>query len=394
MKVDIFAQQLQAFQQRLAELYQAVSDPRQQTTNLLPAVYKELGVASEQLQVAVEELLQKKEELAATQSQLETEIGHHHELFESMLYAYLVTDADGNILEANRIAATLFNVPQQLLVDQPLALFIVQKEPQEFGVKLKQLRKRDWVQEWQVRLQPHHSDSFKAVMTVVPIRDNQGKLVTLRWVVRDINKLKQTLKVLESNDYDPRDNYPRHSYAKGETIHLEPHKIWLVSRGLVKLSTINENGEEMLVGLAGTSMSFSSSMTSLNNYQATALSEEVQLIPIAFTEIDASPRLKQALLAQINRRLKQTELLLVISGKQQVKERLQHFLLFLKQEIGQSVAEGTLLNVRLTHQELANACRTTRVTITRELGKLQQQGKIAFDSKHCIILTDRFGERT
>ncbi|NET08215.1 MAG: helix-turn-helix domain-containing protein [Symploca sp. SIO2B6] len=392
MEVDIFAQQLQAFQQRLAELYQAVGDPRQQSTNLLPAVYKELGVASEQLQVAVEELLQKKEELAATQSQLEAEIQHHNELFESMLYAYLVTDTDGNILEANRIAAIFFNVPQQFLVDKPLTLFIVQPELQGFESKLQQLLQRESVQEWQVRLQPHQGDSFKAIITVAPVHDNQGKLVTLRWVVREISKLKQTLKVLESNDYDPKHNYPKYSYAKGETIHLEQQIIWLVSRGLVKLSTINENGEEMLVGLAGTSMSFSSGMTALNNYQATALSEEVELVRIAWTEIDVYPRLKQNFLAQINRRLKQTELLLAISGKQQVKERLQHFLLFLKQEIGQSVAEGTLLNVRLTHQELANACRTTRVTITRELGKLQQQGKIAFDSKHCIILRDGFGE--
>lgn len=392
MEVDIFAQQLQAFQQRLAQLYQAVSDSREQPTNLLPAIYKELGVASEQLQIAVDELLQKNEELAVTQSQLEAEFQHHHHLFESMLYAYLVTDAEGNILEANRIAAKLFNVPKQFLVNQPLALFIVQQEPQEFDFKLNQLRQRDWVQEWQVRLQPRQSDSFKAVMTIAPMRNNQGKVLTLRWVVRDITNLKKALKVLESDDYYPRHNHPRYYYARGETIHLEQQTIWLVSRGLVKLSTINENGEEMLVGLAGTSIPFSSSMTYLNNYQATALSEEVELVRIAFTEIDASPRLKQAFLAQVNRRLKQTELLLAISGKQQVKDRLQNFLLFLKQEIGQLVTEGTLLNVRLTHQELANACRTTRVTITRELGKLQQQGKIAFDSKHCIILRDGFGD--
>lgn len=392
MEVDIFAQQLLAFQQRLAQLYQAVSDSREQPTDFLPAIYKELGVASEQLQIAVDKLLQKNEELAVTQSQLEAEFQHHHHLFESMLYAYLVTDAEGNILEANRIAAKLFNVPKQFLIDQSLAVFIVQQEPQEFDFKLNQLCQRDWVQEWQVRLQPRQSDSFKAVMTIAPMRNNQGKVLTLRWVVRDITNLKQALKVLESNDYHPKDKYPRYSYAKGETIHLEPQTIWLVSRGLVKLSTINENGEEMLVGLAGTSMPFSSSMTYLNNYQATALSEEVELVRIAFTEIDASPRLKQAFLAQVNRRLKQTELLLAISGKQQVKERLQNFLLFLKQEIGQPVTEGTLLNVRLTHQELANACRTTRVTITRELGKLQQQGKIAFDYKHCIILRDGFGD--
>jgi CRP-like cAMP-binding protein len=42
--------------------------------------------------------------------------------------------------------------------------------------------------------------------------------------------------------------------------------------------------------------------------------------------------------------------------------------------------------VRLTHQMLANAIGTTRVTITRLLGDLQSQGRISFDSdRHLVI---------
>jgi CRP-like cAMP-binding protein len=148
---------------------------------------------------------------------------------------------------------------------------------------------------------------------------------------------------------------------------------------------MSETGDEVLVGLAGPSMPFGSSMTSLPIYQAMALSQDVQLISISLQEIAASPRLTQSLLPKISDRFRQTELLLAISGKRQVRDRLYYLLLWLKQEFGQTVAQGTCLSFRLTHQELADACCTTRVTVTRELSKLQQQGKISFDSKHHIV---------
>jgi CRP-like cAMP-binding protein len=156
----------------------------------------------------------------------------------------------------------------------------------------------------------------------------------------------------------------------------------------VKLSTISDSGEEVLVGLVGSDRPFGSGLTSLPTYQAIALSENVQLVCIPLSEIATSPDLAQALLPKISERLQQTEALLAISGRRQVRERLYHLLLLLKQEIGQPVAQGTRLSVRLTHQDLADACCTTRVTITRLLSKLQQEGKIKFDSKHHILLID------
>jgi CRP-like cAMP-binding protein len=193
---------------------------------------------------------------------------------------------------------------------------------------------------------------------------------------------------LKSNDYDISQDRPKHFYSKGEFIPLEPSQLYVVCKGLVKLSTISESGEEVLVGLVGSSMPFGSSLTSLTTYQAIALSPIVELVCISLAEIGTSPGLSQALLPQISDRLRQTETLLAISGKRHVKDRLDYFLLFLKKEFGQKVAEGTRLSIRLTHQELADACCTTRVTITRLLSKLQQQGKITFDSKHHIHLTD------
>jgi CRP-like cAMP-binding protein len=63
----------------------------------------------------------------------------------------------------------------------------------------------------------------------------------------------------------------------------------------------------------------------------------------------------------------------------------------MKREIGQPGAEGTRLDVRLTHQNLANAIGTTRVTITRLLSKLKNEGAITLDrDRHIILKKDSF----
>jgi len=112
-------------------------------------------------------------------------------------------------------------------------------------------------------------------------------------------------------------------------------------------------------------------------------------VGITVAEIASAPILSHSLYPKIVARLRQTETMLTISGKRQVQERLHQLLDFLKEEIGQSTPNGIRLEVRLTHEELASACCTTRVTITRLLGKLQKQGLISFDKHRHIILCNR-----
>ncbi|MEZ2226208.1 MULTISPECIES: Crp/Fnr family transcriptional regulator [unclassified Microcoleus] len=176
-----------------------------------------------------------------------------------------------------------------------------------------------------------------------------------------------------------------HFYAKGETIPLMSQGLWQVCQGLVQLTTLYPSGEEGLLGWAGPSMCFGLWLTSLQTYRATATSD-VYLIWYSMVEIEASPQLAQNLLPQMGRRLRQMEAILAIAGQRRVEDRLYQLLLLLKQEFGQTVVEGTRLNIRLTHQDIANAICTTRVTVTRMLGKLQQQELISRDKDRHLIL--------
>lgn len=389
MNVDSFAKQLQVINWRLAELYQGVNTSVQpQTESLLPVAFKELATCSEVLQVAVEELSRLNVELAAMRNQAQVERDRYQELFDSVPNAYLVTDEYGKIIEANRAAATLLNVEQSHLRDKLLVSFIPVQERSAFRFKLNQLHQHDGVQQWTVRLQPRNGKCYEAILTVGASNNNEGKPVNVRWIVRDTTKRLLNSKALNNQNYEPYFDRPLHRYSRGEIISLSPACLWLVSQGLVKLTTMSEGGAEVLLGLVGPSMPFGSCMTSLPTYQASALTDTVELVCFSPAEISAYPHLTQRLLPQINQRLRQTELLLAIAGKRQVQDRLHHLLLLLKQDLGISVAQGTRLSVRLTHQDLADACCTTRVTITRLLGQLQKQGKIAFDSKHHLILKD------
>lgn len=384
----MFVEQIESMYGRLSELYrEANSSPTQRSQlHLLPVACKELGIASEKLQLAAEVLLRQNQELVALRSQLETERLRYKELFEFAPDAYLVIDREGLIHKANRAASLLFNVAPNYLIGKPLTAFAPEAESQNFRSDLSRLVDRERA-EWMVRLQPCNGTPFDAAIAVSHVRNLEGPVVAVRLCVRDVTERKRAEAALEKSDYDPRTDRPKHHYSKGALIPLIPQTIWLVAKGLVKLSTLSDTGKEIIVGLAGDRALFGASLTSLPIYQAVALSD-VELVCIYLTEVALSPNLTQVLLSQLNQRLRQTELLLVIAGHRRVKDRLERLLMVLKQEIGEPIKGGVRLSIRLTHEELAAVCCTTRVTITRELNILLRQGKISLHSDRHIILKD------
>lgn len=174
-------------------------------------------------------------------------------------------------------------------------------------------------------------------------------------------------------------------YTSGQKIPLLPEEWVIVCRGVVQLTTSYPNGSEALLGFAGPSMPLGSPLTLLDPYQATALTA-VDVLRLSAAEVEASEALSQGLLKQVMRRLRQTEALLALAGRRRVEDRLRQLLSLLAVELGSPVAGGVRIQVRLTHQDLANAIGTTRVTITRLLNRFRQQGWITLDKhRHLVI---------
>lgn len=382
--------------ERLSELYRVANASPLPAPELLPTALKELGIVSEALQLAIQELAQQNERLANLQDELNAERQRYQDLFEFMPDGCVLTDANAVIQQVNCAMASLVNIQSPYLQGKSLISFVVPEDLPLFQAKLNHINQSRQFNpssassdriEFSVRFQRRPSHVFNAAVALNVIRRPDGAQPLYQWVVHDVTERKRAEAALNNPEYSPSVDRPLYYFSKGETISFEPQTIWLVVEGVVKLTTMSERGEEVIMGLVGDSMVFGATLTALHTYQAIALSN-VKLALISISEVGQSPQLAQALLSSLKQRLQQTESLLAIYGQIRVEERLNSFLDLLKQVIGQPVEQGIRLRARLTHQDFANACCTTRVTVTRLLGKLQEQGKIIQDSQNHLILKE------
>ncbi|MGC9502933.1 Crp/Fnr family transcriptional regulator [Baaleninema sp.] len=177
---------------------------------------------------------------------------------------------------------------------------------------------------------------------------------------------------------------------RGGAIPVSGTGVWQVCQGWVQLSTWMAMGEERVLGWVGPSMWFGSGLTTRAHHQARALSD-VMVIWYPQPEIEKTPELGLKLLQQKARRLCQLEELLAIASQRRALDRLSHLFRLLIAEMGQSTHDGVRLGARLTHQEIASAIGTNRVTVTRMLGELKRQGIVALDSqKHWVVVQADF----
>jgi len=184
---DPFSRELRAARARIAELQRRQGAAGGSSRRLLPEALAEVDVALEELAVTGQELREQTAELAVAREALEAERERYQELFQSAPVAYLVTDPLGGIREANRAAAELLQVRPGHLHGKPLADFVVYDDRWEFRVMLNRLRLggEPRVEESPLRLRRRGGEAAAVLVTVAVVRDRQGAVRALRWLVRD-----------------------------------------------------------------------------------------------------------------------------------------------------------------------------------------------------------------
>ena len=183
------------------------------------------------------------------------------------------------------------------------------------------------------------------------------------------------------------------SYEKRSLVHLPAgsrvpllkKSVWLVVRGMVKLSAISVQGVVLLLGLAGPNEPFGDPLSNVEVYEATTLCES-DLLCLTCDEIAASPHLAMALLQGMGVRYRQSEAMLGLLGLRRIEDRVRGFLELFANDYGQPCDQGLRLNIKLTHQELASALSTTRVTVTRVLGSLKDEGWLQLDGQRRLVI--------
>lgn len=176
---------------RLNDLWQYVDAlPTWQQQQLKEAL-AEHYCTLQQMEVALEKIRWQNAELTAARQVVEAERQRYQELFEFAPDAYIVTDSEAVILEANQIAGKLLNDFPDLLLGKSLILFVTAESRQDFDNKLSQLQSGEKLKEWEAQIQPQKLPPFPVVFRVGVVQNTYGKVVGLRWLLQNITNRKQ-----------------------------------------------------------------------------------------------------------------------------------------------------------------------------------------------------------
>lgn len=166
-------------------------------------------------------------------------------------------------------------------------------------------------------------------------------------------------------------------FSRREMIPSRQDILWKIDRGAVRTYTWSEQGTVIVLGYWGKGDVVGHSLSRLNPYQIECLtSVETTLLPIKCWD-----EAMEAMLSHIQ----QTEELLSIVHRKPVSLRLWQFLNWLGQKFGRNVDSGQLIDITITHQEIAEVINTTRVSVTRMLQQFEEEGSIIRHQRQLII---------
>ncbi|MFK0731486.1 MAG: Crp/Fnr family transcriptional regulator [Gloeotrichia echinulata GP01] len=158
------------------------------------------------------------------------------------------------------------------------------------------------------------------------------------------------------------------------------NSLWKIETGFVRTFTYLEDGTTVALGLWGSGDIVGKVLSRLEPYQMECLTKvEATILPL-----DVWDQRTETLLAHIQ----QAEELMMIRSYKKVDTMLIKLLAWLSQKFGSEVDQGRLIDMRLTHEDLAEMLGSTRVTVTRILGQFEQEGLIERLSLHRIILKE------
>ncbi|HEY9809715.1 MAG TPA: ATP-binding protein [Halomicronema sp.] len=189
-----YGSQITVVREHLIALHACVKQLPKEHIDSLPESFEAVYAIVEELNTAQEELQVQNEQLQETRLALDAERQRYQRLFEFAPDGYLVTDENGKILEANQMAAGMLNVSQRFLVGKPLSVFISADDRPVFRCRVTDLKlgRFQRLQEWEVHLQPREGNCIETALTVAAVCNDQGKVLGLRWLLRDITVRKQT----------------------------------------------------------------------------------------------------------------------------------------------------------------------------------------------------------
>ena len=170
-------------------------------------------------------------------------------------------------------------------------------------------------------------------------------------------------------------------------------RVYLIRRGAVRLTRVYESGEEITVALLRENSLFGV-LSLLTGHRSDRFYHAVAFTKVEMTSapagsvrnaLEGDSGVGLLLLQGLSSRILQTETMIETLTHRDMSSRLVSFLLVLCRDFGVPSEKGITIDLRLSHQGIAEAIGSTRVTITRLLGDLRNLGLLQIDRKKITV---------
>lgn len=153
--------------------------------------------------------------------------------------------------------------------------------------------------------------------------------------------------------------------------------------------TLSESPDELdeaFLGFAHSGQPFEVITQSLFDIQAYSHVEETDIIWLYWSDLENWPHFSTEIYEALRYQHQRKLLWLSALSQRKTIERLMAFITLLVEEYGKPCAEGYCLPYSLTHAQIGSTIGSTRVTVTRLMGKLRRQNAIIIREDNLICL--------
>jgi CRP/FNR family transcriptional regulator len=167
--------------------------------------------------------------------------------------------------------------------------------------------------------------------------------------------------------------------------------VYLIKRGKVRLTRLTADGKEVTVAVLGAGDLFGEETLFDDAPRLThAVCIEESLLCTARAEdlfglLSTDPTLALNVAKILSDRLLDASATMEDLAYAKVPDRIMHLFARLASEHGVGRDEGTLIDVRLTHADIASLVGSTRETVSLEMSNLAKAGRIVYDGKSIVL---------
>jgi len=172
--------------------------------------------------------------------------------------------------------------------------------------------------------------------------------------------------------------------------------MYIMLDGQVKVTQATEDGKEILLAIHKTLEFFGEiSLIDGKTSPATVQASEDSFIAFIakkdfYALLISQSKVLEKLLQILCSRLRDSWRRIYLLNFKHASDRVKTLFLSLSLENGNKTPEGIVLNLKLTHQEIADMTGLTRESVTRVLDKLQKDGAITVLKNRRICLSHKF----